>query len=203
VSDPVRSPDGRAVVDAPDRPAWRAWLAGHHGQAEAIWLLLRKQAGGDEGRLRYAAAVEEALCFGWIDSRANKVDALRYLLLFAPRKRGSGWSALNKERVARLTAARLMEPPGLAAVQAARADGSWDALNEATALVEPDDLRAALDATPRARGHWEAFPPSARRAILEWIGTAKRPETRLKRVTETATLAARGERANQWRPKGV
>jgi uncharacterized protein YdeI (YjbR/CyaY-like superfamily) len=198
MADPVRSPDGRAVVDVPGRAAWRAWLAEHHGRGEGVWLVLGKA--GHPG-LRYAEAVEEALCFGWIDSKPAKLDEARWLLSCAPRKPGSGWSAVNKERIARLTASGLLAPPGEAAIAAARADGSWASLDDAHALVEPDDLRAALDAASAAREHWDGFPPSARKAILEWIGSARRPETRARRVTETATLAARGERANQWRPK--
>src|SRR4051794_690437 len=183
MSDPVRSPDGRAVVDVPDRAAWRAWLTEHHGQADPVWLVLGK-GGPAEGvtRLRYAEAVEEALCFGWIDSRAGRVDDRRWMQMLAPRKPRSGWSAVNKGRVERMVAGGLMTPAGEAAVAAARADGSWDALNDAIANVEPDDLRAALDAAAGARAHWEAFPPSARRQILEWIGSAKRPETRHRRV---------------------
>ncbi|MGI8440072.1 MAG: YdeI/OmpD-associated family protein, partial [Thermoleophilaceae bacterium] len=124
----------------------------------------------------------------------------RSQLLVTPRKRGSRWSKANKDRIEQLTAAGLMAPAGLAAVERAKADGSWSALDAVEALIEPDDLRAALDGDEEARRQWDGFPPSTRRGILEWILAAKRPPTRVKRVTETVTLAAEGVRANQWRP---
>ena len=181
------------------REEWRAWLAANHGTARGAWFVSWKKATG-RPRLEYAEAVEEALCVGWVDSLARTVDDERSRLLMTPRKRGSGWSRPNKERIARLEVAGVMLPAGLAVVEAARADGSWSALDDVENLVEPGDLRAALDAEPSARANWDAFPPSARKAILTWISTAKRAETRLRRVEETATLAARNVRANEWRP---
>jgi uncharacterized protein YdeI (YjbR/CyaY-like superfamily) len=181
----------------PDRAAWRGWLAANHATAAGVWLVTFKKATG-RPRVEYAEAVEEALCFGWVDSLARRIDDERSRLLFTPRKRGSGWSRPNKERVERLLAAGLMTPAGLVVVEAARADGSWSALDDVENLVEPGDLRAALDADPEARRNWDGFPRSARRGILEWISTAKRAETRAKRVEETARLAAQGIRANQW-----
>ena len=118
---------------------------------------------------------------------------------FAPRKARSGWARSNKERIERLTAAGLMEPAGLALVEAAKADGSWTLLDAVEDLVVPDDLGAALDAVPPARAHFDAFPRSVKRSILEWIVQARRPETRARRVAETAERASRNERANQWR----
>lgn len=188
-------------VHAEDRAAWRAWLVEHHRTARGAWLVSWKAATG-RPRIAYDDAVEEALCVGWVDSRPGTVDEERTRLLFTPRKRGSGWSRPNKERIARLVAAGLMLPAGTAVVEAAVADGSWSALDDVENLVEPPELAAALDADPRARGHWDAFPRSAKRAILEWISTAKRPETRATRIAETARLAAENVRANQWRPKG-
>ncbi len=147
--------------------------------------------------LEYEAAVEEALCFGWVDSTAGRVDERRAKLYFAPRKAGSGWAATNKARVERLLAAGLMAPAGIAAVERAKADGSWTALDAIEQGVVPDDLAAALAASPPAAANFDAFPKSVRRAILYWISQAKRPETRAARILETATLAARNERANQ------
>ncbi len=150
----------------------------------------------------YDELVEEALCVGWVDSTGRAIDDERTALRFTPRKRGSGWARTNKDRVARLSAARLMLPAGTAAVEAAQADGSWSRLDEVEKGIVPDDLGRALDERPPARSEFEAFPPSVRRGILAWIVAAKRAETRARRVRETAELAARGERANQWRPKG-
>lgn len=181
------------------REEWRTWLGANHATARGAWFVSWKKATG-RPRLEYAEAVEEALCVGWVDSLARTVDGERSRLLMTPRKRGSGWSRPNKERIARLEAAGLMLPAGIAVVEAARADGSWSALDDVENLVEPDDLRAALDADPAARANWDAFPRSAKRGILEWISTARRPETRMRRVEQTATLAAQNVRANEWRP---
>lgn len=187
-------------VQTESRAAWRAWLQEHASTSDGVWLVTFKKSAG-ERHLPYADTVEEALCFGWVDSQARPLDDERSQLQFTPRKPSSGWSRPNKERVQRLSAAGLMTPAGLAVVDRAKADGSWTALDDAWNLVEPEALKAALDGDAEARRQWEAFPPSAKRAILEWIGAAKRPETREKRISETARLAARGERANQWRPR--
>jgi uncharacterized protein YdeI (YjbR/CyaY-like superfamily) len=182
------------------RDEWRAWLEAHHARGEGVWLVSYKKAAG-RPRVEYGEAVEEALCFGWVDSKPGKLDDERSMLWFAPRKSGSGWSRPNKERVERLIAEGRMAPAGLAKVEAARRDGSWTALDAAEALEVPPDLDAALAAHADARRHWDAFPRSAKRGILEWIASAKRPATRASRVEETARLAAGNVRANQWRPK--
>ena len=185
-------------VHAETREAWRDWLAAHHETATGAWLVSWKKATGRPA-VGYAASVEEALCVGWVDSTGRRLDDERAMLYFAPRKPSSGWSRPNKERVARLDAAGLMRPAGQAAIDAAKANGAWTLLDDVENLVVPDDLRAALDAYPAAAGHWEAFPRSAKRGILEWITQAKRPETRAKRVEESARLAGQNQRANQWR----
>ncbi|WP_045233399.1 YdeI/OmpD-associated family protein, partial [Deinococcus pimensis] len=167
------------------RGAWRAWLEANHDRAKGVWLVtFRKETG--EPRVEYDEAVEEALCFGWVDSKPRKLDDRRGMLYFAPRRAGSGWSAPNKARVERLLAAGLMAPAGLAKVEAARRDGSWTALDEVEALVVPGDLAAALADLPPARENFDAFPRSARRGILEWIVSARTPGTRARRVEETA-----------------
>jgi len=192
------SKQAREVL-ARDRAAWRRWLERNHATSDAVWLILAKK-GSSLRTVSYAEAVEEALCFGWIDSKANTVSADRYKLWMAPRKPGSGWSAVNKRRLERLLAEDLVAPAGLAAIEAAKADGSWARLDASHSLEVPRDLAAALAAYPSARGHFDAFPPSARRGILEWIDAAKRPETRARRVAETARLAEENVRPNQWRP---
>jgi uncharacterized protein YdeI (YjbR/CyaY-like superfamily) len=181
------------------RAEWRAWLEQHHTQTQGIWLITYKKGTG-KSRFEYSEAVEEALCFGWIDSKPNKLDEERSMLWFAPRKSGTGWSKLNKERVERLIAQGLMLPAGLAKVEAAKRDGSWTALDAIEALEIPPDLDKALSEQPEAKQHFEAFPRSVKRGILEWIAAAKKPETRAKRIAETAQLAAQNLRANQWRP---
>ena len=186
------------AVHPKTRAEWRAWLVQHHTQTTGVWLVSYKQATG-KVRFDYDAAVEEALCFGWIDSKANKLDAERSMLWFSPRKPGTGWSRPNKQRIEKLLAAGLMMPAGLAKIEAAQQDGSWTALDAIENLEIPPDLQQALRANPIADQHFQAFPRSVKRGILEWIATAKRPETRAKRIDETARLAAENIRANQWR----
>lgn len=180
------------------RAEWRAWLEQHHMRKEGIWLVSYKKATG-KPRFDYDEAVEEALCFGWIDSKSNKLDDERWLLWFAPRKPRTGWSKLNQDRVKRLIEQGLMMPAGLAKVEAAKQDGSWNALDAIEALEIPPDLEQALIEYGEAKQNFEAFPKSAKRGILEWIAAAKKPETRAKRIQETARLAAENIRANQWR----
>ena len=178
------------------RDEWRAWLEEHHTRREGVWLVSYKKATG-QPRVEYEAAVEEALCFGWIDSKGAKLDDERTMLWFAPRKPRTGWSRSNKERVERLMADGLLAPAGLAKIEAAKEDGSWYALDAVENLAIPPDLAAALARFELAEQHFAAFPRSVKRAILAWIASARRPETRAHRVEETARLAAENRRANQ------
>jgi uncharacterized protein YdeI (YjbR/CyaY-like superfamily) len=186
--------DGREIVEVPDRAAWRRWLVKRHTQRDAVWLLLHKKA-SDGQSPGYEEAVEEALCFGWIDSTVNRLDERRNLQLFAPRKPRSTWSASNKERVAQLERKGLLAQAGIAAIEAAKENGSWSARDAVERLEEPPDLIAGLDASPAAREHWGTFSPSSRKGILWWIVSAKRPATRARRVEETVRMAAKGLRA--------
>ena len=180
------------------RLAWRIWLEQNHTRLKGVWVISYKKNAG-KPRFEYDEAVEEALCFGWIDSKPNKLDHERSMLWFAPRKPGTGWSKINKERTERMIAAGLLAPAGLEKIEAARQDGSWNALDAIEALETPPDLEEALDAYPSARGYFDAFPRSVKRGILEWIANAKTPATRAKRIEETAHLAEDNLRANQWR----
>ena len=180
------------------RAEWREWLETHHDRDEGVWLITFKKGTG-EPRVEYVETVEEALCFGWIDSKPGKLDERRSMLYFSPRKPRSGWAATNKRRIERLLADGLMRPAGLAKVEQAKRDGSWERLDSIEALEIPDDLAQALSAFPDARRFFDAFPKSVKRGILEWIVLAKRPETRAKRIEETARLASENRRANQWR----
>jgi uncharacterized protein YdeI (YjbR/CyaY-like superfamily) len=174
----------------------RSWLEDHHTQPESAWLVTWKKSAAQEKHVSYEDLVRELLCFGWIDSKAMTVDDERSRILIAPRRAKSGWSRPNKIRVAELIESGRMQPAGLAVIEAAQASGSWTALDDVENLVEPPDLQAALDATPAARQYWDAFSRSAKRGILEWISTAKRDETRRKRVQETVELAAENRRAH-------
>lgn len=177
--------------------AWGRWLEKHHARSTGVWLISYKKATG-LARFYYGDAVTEALRFGWVDSKPRTLDAERAMLWFAPRKAKAGWSRANQARIDRLIAEGRMAPAGLAKVDAARKDGSWTALSQVEALIVPHDLQLALDDEPNAADYFGAFPPSTRRAILEWIHNARKPETRATRVEETARLAAKNIRANQW-----
>lgn len=179
------------------RTEWREWLSRHHARTAGVWVVTWKKATGLP-RLEYDEVVEEALAWGWVDSKTGKLDDERSMLWFAPRKPRTGWSRPNKLRIERLLAQGLMQPAGQQKVDAARADGSWSKLDAVEDGIVPPDLAAALDALPPAAEHFAAFPRSVRRGILEWIEQARRPETRHRRVTETATLAQSNQRANQW-----
>ncbi|MGK3204580.1 YdeI/OmpD-associated family protein [Amycolatopsis sp. MEPSY49] len=183
---------GLPVVDVTSAAGWREWLAG--ARVPAAWLVIRRKGSSAPG-VRPAEAMEQALCFGWIDSKALRRDAESTYLCFTPRNPKSTWSRVNRERVARLTSAGLMTPAGQAVVDLARRTGTWDALAEAQDGVIPDDLRAALDGDAVARACFEGFPPSSRRLILEWIAKAKRPETRKRRIERTVELARENRRA--------
>ncbi|MBL8953085.1 MAG: YdeI/OmpD-associated family protein, partial [Myxococcaceae bacterium] len=169
----------------------------HHRTAKGVWLVSYKKSSG-KARLDYEAVCEELVCFGWVDSRPAKLDAERSMLLCTPRKPKSAWSKPNKDRVAKMTAAGKMAQAGLDAVSVARQNGRWSALDAVERLEVPADLARALAAHDGAQGHFDAFPRSAKRGILEWIAQAKKPLTRSGRIAETARLAARNLRANQW-----
>jgi len=182
------------------RAEWRMWLNKHYTQNEGVWLITFKKASG-KPRIDYDEAVEEGLCFGWIDSKANKLDDERSMLWFSPRKAGTGWSKLNKSRVEKLIESGLMTPAGLSKIEAAKQDGSWNALDSIEALEIPHDLENALAANKAAQQYFDAFPRSIKRAILAWIASAKKQDTRAKRIDETVTSAAKNIRANQWQQK--
>ena len=185
------------LVHADDRATWRAWLEANHAAVPGAWLVTWRKGHGPV--LEYEEAVEEALCVGWVDSTGGRFDEARTKVYFARRRDRSEWSASNKARVERLIADGLMRPAGFAAIERAKANGMWTALDEVEQGIVPDDLAAALAAHPPAAERFAAFPWSARRAILLWVSQARRPETRAARIEETATLAARNERANQPR----
>jgi len=190
----VSALDDAPQVHADDRATWRAWLEANHATATGAWLVTWRSRSGRLG-LDYEAAIEEALCFGWVDSTGGRVDDDRGKLYFAPRKPRSGWAATNKARVERLIAAGRMAPAGLAAIERARANGSWELLDSVERLEVPADLDAALATLPSAAVNFAAFPPSARKQLLGWVAFAIRPETRAARIHQIAEAAARNERA--------
>lgn len=189
-----RVTDDHEYVEVTSRAQLRAWLEANHTRSESIWLVTYKKSVRPELHVEWGDIVREALCFGWIDSQAGRVDHERTKVRLSPRKRGSSWSAINKAHVAELEAAGLMTDAGRTRIAEAREDGSWEFLDDVEAGIVPDDLAAAFDALPGSRDTFDAFPRSTRRATLEWIKTAKRPETRAKRIAETAEKSAAGIR---------
>jgi uncharacterized protein YdeI (YjbR/CyaY-like superfamily) len=188
-----------SVYDAAERvePAgiddWSAWLAEHHADATGVWLVTARRE--SERAFDYDAAVCEALRYGWVDAVQRPLDEGRTMQWFAPRRPTSGWSQLNKRRIDRLEREGRLEVAGRAAVDKAKANGSWTLLDDVENLVVPEDLDAAFAAHPGARASWDRFSRSSRKQMLTWIVTAKKPETRARRVQETAEKAARGIRA--------
>jgi uncharacterized protein YdeI (YjbR/CyaY-like superfamily) len=183
------SRDGIARVYAADRAAWRSWLETHGETSAAVWLVYFKKGSGQPS-ITWNEAVEEALCFGWIDSKAKPVDDLRYMQYFSPRKPKSVWSKINKASIERLVADGLMREPGLRAIERAKANGSWGTLDDVEALVIPDDLAAAFAAAPGTRDAFDRLSRTNRRIILQRIATAKRPDTRARRVASAVSAVA-------------
>ena len=182
-----------------DRAAWRRWLAANHATSPGIWLVFDKKSSRAD-RLAYVDAVEEALCYGWIDSTVRRLDETRYVQLMAPRKPKSTWAATNKARVERLIAQGLMTAAGLATIERAKGNGSWESLDTVEALAVPEDLAKALRALPGATKNFDAFAPSARKGYLHWISRAVRPETRATRVAQVAQLSAAKIKARHLAP---
>lgn len=190
--------DGVKTFYAKSRAEWRRWLLRNHKKDKSVWLIIY-QMKSQVPSVYYPEAVDEALCFGWIDSKPNKLDAESRYQYFAKRNPKSNWSKINKEKVARLAEQGLMTEAGLEMVELAKRTGTWDALNNIDALILPDDLQRRFNRNKLALKNWSEFPPSTKRGILDWIQSAKRPETRQKRIDETVSLAAKNIRANQFR----
>jgi len=178
--------------------AWRKWLEKNHLKEKAVWLIIYKKAAAVPS-VNYAEAVDEALCFGWIDSKANTKDELSYYQYFAKRNPKSKWSKVNKEKVAQFIKEGKMTREGLAMIELAKKTGTWDALNAVDELIVPDDMLKLFKKNKTAFANWNSFSRSVQRGILEWISNAKRDETRQKRIDETITLAAKNINANQYR----
>jgi uncharacterized protein YdeI (YjbR/CyaY-like superfamily) len=182
---------------AKDRTAWRKWLAKNHDKKDFIWLIMyRKES--DTPSVYYEEAVEEALCFGWIDSKANKRDDESRYQYFTTRKPKGRWSKINKDRVKALDKLGLIHESGRKVIDLAKKTGTWTALDDIEKLIMPADLEKYFQKNKAALKNFLAFPPSAKKAIYNWIIDAKQEETRKRRVEETVSKAAQNLRANQW-----
>ena len=183
-----------SIYHPPDLAGWRAWLAANGDTERGVWVVSWKKA-SERARVAYEDLVLEAICFGWIDSTVNSLDDDRGLQLMTPRKAKSGWTRLNRQRVADLEAQGRMTDGGRKAAEVAKANGWWTIYDPVEDLVEPDELAAALDASPAARRAWDGFPPSARKQMLWWIVSVAKPETRATRVAKIVSEAEAGRRA--------
>ncbi len=186
-------------VEAPDSSVWRAWLEEHHLTQPAVWLILYTKASGVES-IDWDKAVDEALCFGWIDSVVQRLDDTRRRQYFGPRKPKGNWSKVNKSKVERLIAEGKMMPAGLAAIERAKANGSWEQLDSVEAMIEPDELRDALDSIPVARAYFDGLSKSGRWQLLYWINSAKRAETISDRIRQVVEAAAEQRRPARFLP---
>jgi uncharacterized protein YdeI (YjbR/CyaY-like superfamily) len=178
------------------RAAWRGWLEANHAASGGIWLVFAKKH-TKLASLSYDEAVEEALCFGWIDSLVKSIDDRFHMQMFTPRKAKSAWSALNRKRAARLIEAGLMTAAGLAPITLAKKTGRWEAHKASEALKVPPELKRAIDANLAAKKNWPAYTESQRRMFLYMVNGAKRPETRAKRVARIIEIVSSGVKFSQ------
>ncbi len=172
---------------------WRAWLKKNHAEKQSVWLICYKQKSG-KPTLTWSDAVDEALCFGWIDSIRKTIDEDRFTNFFTKRKPASAWSKINKDKVKRLIEENRMMPAGLASIDIAKKNGSWTKLDAVEKLTIPDDLEKAFKANKGSKKFFLSLRKSPQKMILQWIAFAKREETRAKRIHEVALLAAKNRK---------
>ena len=185
--------DGLPVLPFASAADWRAWLDANHSSAAGVWVSIAKKSSGAQS-VRYPEVLEHAICFGWIDGRRERLDELRFLQRFTPRRSRSPWSQINRERAEALIAAELMAPAGLAEVERARSDGRWErAYAPQRDAAVPEDLQGELDARPAAATAFATLSAQNRYAILYRLEQAKRPDTRAKRLAKFLAMLEAGE----------
>jgi len=187
---------------AKTRKAWRTWLEKNHAKEKGVWLLLYKKE-SNVHCVNYVDAVEEALCFGWIDSIKKKRDEESSIQFFSKRKLNGNWARSNRERVKKLIRQGLMTPAGQRMIDHAKKAGTWAESVKTEKSLIPSDLKQRLDKNSKAFENFQKFPPSSKQLILRWILSAKKPETRQKRIEETVALAVINIRANHYTPKSA
>jgi uncharacterized protein YdeI (YjbR/CyaY-like superfamily) len=186
--------DGKPILAFASEAEWEAWLDAEHVASDGVWLKFAKKGSGVE-TVVYAEALDVALCYGWIDSQVSRLDERFYLQKFTPRRARSKWSQINREKIEALTRQGRMRPAGLEQVELAKSDGRWEAAYASPTNVEmPDDLQAALDASPKAAEFWAGLNKSNRFAILYQLQDAKKPETRARRLEKFVGMLERGEK---------
>ena len=174
--------------------AWRDWLQSNHDKEKEVWLIFYKKETG-EPSMKYEPAVEEALCFGWIDSIIKKIDEKKYARKFTPRKDSSNWSEPNKKRVARLISENRMTKIGLAKIETAKKNGQWDKPDRPTVPLDiPKDFQTALDENKKAKAFFTHLAPTYQKHYIGWIFVAKRPDTRERRIRESIKLLENGQK---------
>ena len=188
------------AVTFANRQEWRAWLSENQDREKSVWIKIYKKQ-SQIPSVTYDEAVDEALCFAWVDSSIKRGNEEYYYQFFARRNPKSNWSRVNKAKVEKLLADGLMTEAGLKVINYAKENGYWAALDDVENLINPIDLQIALDNNQTAKAYFEAFPRSVKRGILEWLLNARQEETRKKRITEIVTLAEKNIRANQYTPK--
>lgn len=181
-----------------DKKNWRKWLKLNHHKKEAVWLIFYKKRSPNYN-LSWSDSVDEALCFGWIDSTKKTIDKERYRQYFSRRKPNSIWSKVNKDKVDYLTSENLMQEAGYKTIEIAKENGSWSIIDEVEALVIPEDLKKEFDERAGSLEYYESLSKSAKKILLAWIVLAKRPETRQKRIIEIAENASRKLKPKQFR----
>lgn len=180
-----------------NRAAWRNWLQKNHHIKQSVWIIYYKKK-SNISTVIYSDAVDEALCFGWIDSKTKPLDEEKFMQFFSKRKANSVWSKVNKEKVARLISDGLMTKAGYEVIATAKQNGSWAILDEAEALVIPADLEKEFAKKPNAKQYFSGLSRSDKRNILQWLVLAKREITRAKRITEIVTLADKNQKPKQF-----
>ncbi|WP_111710369.1 YdeI/OmpD-associated family protein [Lutibacter citreus] len=181
-----------------DKKEWRKWLELNHNKNDAVWLILYKKKSSNHN-LSWSESVDEALCFGWIDSTKKTIDKERYIQYFSKRKPNSIWSKVNKDKVEYLTSKNLIREAGYKAIETAKENGSWFIMDEVEALILPKDLKEEFDKRNGALEYYESLSKSAKKILLSWIVLAKRPETKLKRIIEIAENASKNTKPKQFR----
>lgn len=181
-----------------NKKEWRGWLELNHEKRDAVWVVFYKKKSIDHN-LSWSDAVDEALCFGWIDSTKKRIDDERFRQYFTKRKAKSNWSRINKEKVKALIGEGLMRAKGFESIEVAKQNGSWTALNEVEALIVPEDLKKEFVNYAGSADFFEGLSNSGKRGLLYWIASAKRKETRLKRIIEVAKSAGKNQKPERFR----
>lgn len=180
------------------RTDWRNWLLRNHKTKQSVWLVFYNNK-SEKKSISWSNAVDEAICFGWIDSKKQKIDEFCYRQYYSKRNPNSTWSKINKEKVEQLIKSGLMTESGLKSIEVAKENGSWTILDEVEELIVPKDLKQALKSYKNAFEYFDSQSKSIKKMLLYWVASAKRPETRQKRIEEIAELASNEQKPKQFR----